>query len=258
MSTRERVLVLGAIASVVAASLPWFVPLVWRSVVARAEASPAARGRELAERLGCFSCHGPGGTGGVPDLGSGEPVPAFTGGTPWEHADEIAELRNWILHGNPKGALVEAEDDTDLLRMPAYRNHVREDEVDDLVAFLLSLSPKEPPSDPAVRRGTELAERAGCFACHGPMGSGGIRNPGSFKGYIPGFFGNDLRELAKDRAEVEGWIRDGSVARIKDLTGASHFLDTQAIKMPAFDDMLSDQEIADLVSLVEWLHLQGP
>ncbi len=72
-----------------------------------------------------------------------------------------------------------------------------------------------------------------------------------------GFFGSDLRELAKDRAEVEVWIRDGNVTRMARNPAAKLFLDRQPIKMPAFGKHLSDVEIDDLVAMVDWIHEDG-
>ena len=303
MTKRERWIVALAILAVVAAATPWMFPMVWRTAVAPAEISAPARGRLLAESLGCFSCHGPGGVGGVPDPGSTDPVPAFTGGVPWEFADNTDELRNWILWGDAKGkksagldrargttlAMVvpilahgskkhedatptsattataaatpqpdaHAHEHAGVMKMPPFRNHVTDAQADDLVAYVVALSPKEPPPDEAVRRGLEIARRNGCFACHGPMGSGGISNPGSFKGYIPGFSGTDLRELAKDRAEVEAWIRDGNITRLSRNPAAAFFLDRQPIKMPPFEKQLRETEIDDLVAAVEWIHAES-
>lgn len=311
MTKRERWIITLAVLVTAIAATPWIVPMVWRTAVAPPQASAPARGRVLAEQLGCFSCHGPGGTGGVPDPGSPDPVPAFTRGIPWDYAESTEELRNWILWGDPKGQKTAALDASSgallaaavpvlahggkkhgqpsptpsaspagdahhehgehgmatpapdehehkgLLKMPAFREHVSDGEADDLVAYVVALSPREAPPDAAVRRGIELAARNGCFACHGPMGSGGISNPGSFKGYIPGYFGEDLRELAADRAEVETWIREGNVTRLARNPAAKFFLDRQPIKMPAFGKQLSEPEVADLATMVEWIYEEG-
>lgn len=271
MSKRERWIVAAAFLAVAVASLPWAMPMVWTTAVAPKEESAAARGRVTAERLGCFSCHGPGGTGGVPDPGSPDPVPAFTGGVPWEYASDVREIENWILDGDPKGrgeiqrqhgkethaTATATEEHTGLMEMPAFRDHVDARTLADLVAFILSVSPREKPPDAAVVRGLDVAAKNGCFACHGPMGSGGIANPGSFKGYIPGFFGGDLRELAADPKEVEAWIRDGNVQRLARNPAAAFFLDRQPIKMPAYGKTLTDAEIADLTAMVEWIHRGG-
>ncbi len=306
MTKRERSILGLAVIAVVVAALPWMLPAMWHAAIAPPEISAPARGRILAERFGCFSCHGPGGTGGVPDPGSPDPVPAFTRGVPWEYAESVEELRNWILWGDPDGkvtARVESAADIllaaavpifahggtrhsptpaaspagghphdhggrgtetpvpdeheGLMKMPAFRSHVTDAQADDLVAYIVALSPKDAPPDEDVRRGFDIAARNGCFACHGPRGSGGIANAGSFKGYIPGFFGEDLRELANDRAEVEAWIRDGNVARLARNPAAKVFLDRQPIKMPAYAGHLTDTEISDLVAMVEWIHEEG-
>lgn len=294
MSKRERWIVAAAVIAVAATSLPWALPMLWRTAVAPKEESAAARGRMAAERLGCFSCHGAGGTGGVPDPGSPDPVPALTAGVPWQYASDVRELENWILDGDPKGRGEirrqhgrekhptasptatstsrdhedshahgtapptsdgeTAHEHTGLMKMPAFRDHVDSQTLSDLIAFIVALSPREKPTDEAVLRGLEIASRNGCFACHGPMGSGGISNPGSFKGYIPGFFGNDLRELATNSKEIESWIRDGNVQRLERNPAAKFFLDRQPIKMPAYEKTLRDAEVADLVAMIEWIH----
>ena len=46
------------------------------------------------------------------------------------------------------------------------------------------------------------------------LGAGGVPNPGSFKGYVPGFWGADFDELVRDDAELREWIETGRVRRI--------------------------------------------
>ena len=64
--------------------------------------------------------------------------------------------------------------------MPAYRSFVTAAQVDDLVAYLRAASGQILPDEALAQRGAELASDLGCFACHGPLGAGGVRNPGSF------------------------------------------------------------------------------
>src|SRR5437867_846540 len=40
-----------------------------------------------------------------------------------------------------------------------------------------------------AQRGYGMALRSGCFTCHGPNGAGGVKNPGSEDGEVPGFSG---------------------------------------------------------------------
>ena len=68
---------------------------------------------------------------------------------------------------------------------------------------------------PAVRTGHAIAERLGCFRCHGPGGRGAGRNPGSLKGYIPPWDGRDFAELVLDEAELREWILGGRPQRLQ-------------------------------------------
>jgi mono/diheme cytochrome c family protein len=93
----------------------------------------------------------------------------------------------------------------------------------------------------------------GCFACHGEMGSGGLPNPGSFKGYIPGFIGADFVDLVKNDDELSEWIRRGAIPRLEKHPIASRFFKRQRIRMPAYGEHLSDWEIGAVMKCVRWL-----
>jgi mono/diheme cytochrome c family protein len=54
----------------------------------------------------------------------------------------------------------------------------------------------------ANARGADIAIEHDCFSCHGPLGAGGVPNPGAFKGYIPGFWGADFDELVQNAKGV--------------------------------------------------------
>jgi len=49
------------------------------------------------------------------------------------------------------------------------------------------------PGLPAAERGRRLAERTGCFACHGPEGLRGAGNPGRPERRVPGY--GDVRKV---------------------------------------------------------------
>ena len=67
------------------------------------KSTPVMRGHRLAERMGCFACHGPSGTGGVPNPGSDEgEVPAWDGGVAMMYVGNEPEIREWILYGAPR------------------------------------------------------------------------------------------------------------------------------------------------------------
>ena len=254
MTRRETVIVIVAAAAVVLTAVPTLAPMFWSGVVARPESSAAERGAKLAVAEGCVGCHGPGGTGGVKNPGSDDKeVPAFVGGVPMMYADDDAQLHHWILTGKRNDEPDEGTDDP-LLQMPAFKDRLSAAQVDDLVAWIDALSPPGAPPDGPAKRGWELAQDQGCFGCHGPTGQGGIADPGSFKGYVPGWFGADLRELAASDDEIREWIETGSSKRMEAKPGAKHFFDAQVIGMPAYGKRLSKDQVGDLVALVKWVN----
>lgn len=243
---------------VVAAETAYLAWPVVRDIVMPPHASPADRGRALAAQLGCFTCHGPGGRGGVPNPGSkGGEVPSFHEGTLMMYAHDDQDLREYILDGAPAKRLARpayrAEMEAQAIRMPAYRGVVSSGDVELLVAYLRAASDMLGPADEPAARGAELAAENGCFACHGDMGSGGLPNPGSLKGYIPGFGGPDYEELVRDDEELRGWIADGGIPRLRNDVAARFFLDRQRIQMPAYGRHLSSEDIEALMAYVRWI-----
>ena len=230
-----------------------------RRIVLQVEVTPPQRGHAVAVRAGCFDCHGPDGTGGIANPGSkdGE-VPGFTGGTLMMFVKTEAEVREYILDGAPARKQADPrykpQMEMQVLAMPAYKDYLSVAEVDDLVAYLRVVSGLIVPEAPLPARGQELAIKLGCFHCHGPMGSGGGSNLGSFKGYIPGWWGNDFRELVRDDGELRAWIRDGTIARLRDHPIAHYFVEWQRVYMPAFKDFISDADLDALVAYVNWVH----
>lgn len=85
------------------------------------------------------------------------------------------------------------------------------------------------------------------------MGTGGTSNPGSLKGYVPGFFGDDYAELVHGPEEAAEWIRDGVTTRFRNNPIAAAVLTHQALKMPAYGKELTDDQVASLVLAVDWL-----
>ncbi len=245
-----------------AAFLTTFAVLMYprvRDLVLGVEMTPAERGYRVALRAGCFNCHGPDGIGGVKNPGSedGE-VPGFSGGTPMMWVKSEQELREYILDGAPARKRADpkhkARMEAQLLAMPAYRNYLGDREVDDLLVYLRAVSGLITPSDKLALQGQELAYRFGCFRCHGPMGAGTSKNIGSLKGYIPGWWGNDFRDLVRSDEELRGWIRDGEVARLRDHPIARYFIVSQRVFMPAYRDFISEQQLQALMRYVRWVN----
>ena len=96
------------------------------------------------------------------------------------------------------------------------------------------------------------------FAVHGPGGRGATRNPGSLKGYIPPWDGSDFAELVEDDAELREWILVGRPQGLQANPLARFFLDRQAIRMPAFRGLITDEELPALEAYIGWLRRQLP
>lgn len=235
-----------------------FAPAL-RDLALRVEETPAERGYRVALHSGCFTCHGPDGIGGVKNPGSedGE-VPGFSGGSPMMWAQSEAELREYILDGAP----ARKRDDpryrermqAQLLVMPAYRGYLSARQVDELLAYIRAVSGLIVPDDELAAEGFDLAIRLGCFQCHGPMGAGGVKNPGSFKGYIPGWWSEDFRDLVRDDDELRGWILDGQIPRLRDHPIASRFVTRQRVPMPAYKDHITERQLEALMRYVRWVN----
>jgi len=167
------------------------------------------------------------------------------------------DIREYILDGAPAAKRAResyrAQMAAQVIRMPAYRGWVSDRDVDALVAYVRAASDLLLPADRAIARGATLAQQNGCFACHGDMGSGGLPNPGSLKGYIPGFIGEDFHDLVRSDDELHGWIRDGGVPRLREQALARVFLERQRVQMPGFKDHLSADDIDAIAAYVRWL-----
>jgi mono/diheme cytochrome c family protein len=107
----------------------------------RPQDAEADLGRQAAEKYGCFSCHGPQGRGSNPN------VRAFKGYIPsWDGADfpELAandqEIREWILDGTSqrfaRSPLARFFLERQPIKMPAYRGHLQEAEIEQLLAYI--------------------------------------------------------------------------------------------------------------------------
>lgn len=214
----------------------------WRS----ANVGPVQRGADLAVSQGCLNCHGA--RGGSPQLPR-----------PFPDLDDVepATLREWILDGMPSRVRQDPESrgalEAAAIRMPAWRGRLSDAQVDDLVAYLRAAAAADVPEDPMALKGHAAAERLGCFGCHGPGGRGAGRNPGSLKGYIPPWDGRDFAELVADDRELREWVLNGRPQRLARNPLARFFLDRQVIRMPAFRDQVTEEDLRALVAYISWL-----
>jgi hypothetical protein len=245
-------LVLGVVAT------PGAIRLYWSA----RSSNPVRRGVVRAQELGCFTCHGPQGTSGIADPGiAGVDIPAWSGGVWMMYVKGEGEIHEFILDGvsarRAASSLARQEREAAAVQMPAYRSVLRGTDLEDLTAAFVVLSGMNRPSpDSSEGRGYDLARRWGCFSCHGPGASGGVRNSGSFAGFIPGWYGPDFRDLVRSREEFDAWVRDGWIDRLAESRVASYFVGRQRILMPFYQELTAD-ELDDLWAYARWLDRTG-
>jgi mono/diheme cytochrome c family protein len=219
---------------------------------------PAAeRGRRLAESMGCFGCHGPGGFRGAMNPGrTDKTVPNFEGDV-MMFASGAQELHEWIRDGvtakRQQSATWRAQREAGILKMPAFKERISDDRIDDLVAYVTAVSGMRAPEDSTAAHGLERADSLGCTGCHGTGGLLARRNPGSLKGYIPSWDGADFPDLVQNRAEFQDWVEDGVCDRLETNPVAQFFLKRAVLKMPAYEKHLQPGDVEALWAYVQWL-----
>jgi mono/diheme cytochrome c family protein len=103
---------------------------------------PAAElGRQTAERLACFGCHGPQGRGSMANPRSFKGyIPSWDGDDFAEVAAGDAEIREWIVEGSARRlrehVVARFFMRRQAVQMPAYGRHITEAEIDALVAYI--------------------------------------------------------------------------------------------------------------------------
>lgn len=230
------------------------------------ENNPVARGEQLSMTLGCFSCHGPAGTSGIPNAGSKfHNVPSWSAATVNKFVSNDQDIRDWILDGKrkrreekPGGQPRRAfKRQPHALFMPAYRGRVSTGQLNDLVAYYKAVTEFGQRYNAQQRQGKEVAAAKGCFGCHGPLGMGVAEgDPGSFKGYIPGWAGSDYGDLVKSDAELRQWIMNGRSDRLMTNPVAKHFITGETIKMPPFKDELTPKDYDAIAAYIKGLREQ--
>ena len=224
---------------------------------------PAAeRGRRLAERTGCFSCHGPGGIRGAANPGrTDKTVPTFESDV-MMYAKSPDEIHEWIHDGvtakKAASRTWRAARDSGVLKMPAFKGRMNERQMEDLVAYVMAMSGMPEPEDSLSAYGLERAEALGCVGCHGPGGRLAKPNPGSLKGYVASWDGDDFPELVRDSTEFGEWVKRGVGRRFEHNRLARVFLDRAVLKMPAYERHLEPGDLEALWAYVTWLRLPKP
>jgi mono/diheme cytochrome c family protein len=252
MTQRRKIVVFAALAAVAMAVLLLLSPLLVRQYWSVRSSNPVRRGIQKAEALGCFSCHGSSGAAGIPDPSDANlDVPDWNGGVWMMYVKSDEEIEQIILNGSS------VESHAAAIPMPAYRELISADDLGDLVAaFKILAEMNVPKSGSPERRGYTVAKEQKCFSCHGPAGSGGPKNPESFSGTIPGWYGPAFDDLVRGREEFDLWIREGSIPRLDGHPIASRFIARQRIAMPRYPN-LSAEQIDDLWSYTQWPRESG-
>ena len=227
----------------------------WAMLIPRLPA--AERGRRLAERSGCFGCHGPGGLRGAANPGRIDAtVPNFEDDL-MMYVGSPEEIREWIRDGvsrkRARSQTWRAERERGALRMPAYRSRLRDGDLDDLVAYIMTVSGNLAPEDSLAAHGLARADSLGCVGCHGPGGRLARPNPGALKGYVPSWDSADFAELVRDSSEFHQWVAHGVSARLERNPFARYFLRRAVIHMPGFERQLLPGDVEALWAYVRWL-----
>ncbi len=137
--------------------------------------------------------------------------------------------------------------------MKAFKGRLSSKQIQDLAAFVLAADGYLVPSEGSVAKGSELSLKFGCESCHGVGGSGGVLNPKSFTGTVPGWIGPDFNDLTRNQEEFGEWVLDGRSTRMKKNRAASFFLNRANLQMPSFRGVLAEQDVGNLWAYILWL-----
>lgn len=241
----RRLLIAGLLSVIFCAVL---APFALRRLLWAREDNRLLRGRTLAREMGCDQCHRPYRGEEIPNPGSRwGSVPRFEAGNWTMYGESIRELEEFIRFGAPRSWLedpdVMARLESQRIRMPAYGDRLGDEEIADLTVWASAVEGVDRPGGESIEAGRALARREGCLSCHGLEGAGGLPNPGSIGGFVPGFVGRNFEDLVEGREEFEEWIRTGTLARLEANPVITWFWRRQALSMPAYGDSLSDEEI---------------
>lgn len=233
------------------------LPSLVHGLLWRWEQNPVLRGQSLAQASGCLGCHDPVAGLEIPNPGSSwGAIPWFEPGGVMMTSGGRQEIEEFIRYGAPRAWLddpaMTLDLEAQLIRMPAYEHLLGEREIDDLVAWSMAVEGIDlPRGDPAVAMGRRLARTHGCVSCHGIEGAGGVPNPGSLGGFVPGFRGNNFEDLVRDEAEFREWVLDGTSARLGGQAMVRFFWERQALQMPAYRGHLEAEEVSHLWSWIQ-------
>src|SRR5213594_227304 len=102
--------------------------------------------------------------------------------------------------------------------------------------------------DTPAARGRRLAAGLGCFACHGPMGTGGTRNPGSEEGTVPAFTERTQMMYVKSDEDLREYVLDGAPRRKREDPAYRAKMEAAALHMPAYRAFVTATQVEDLIA----------
>ncbi len=226
-------------------------------------ANPVRSGARLAAEEGCFSCHAPLGRDQHANPGNQwKSVPSFFRGNLMMYVKSPDQVENFITYGRPKAPSksgAEPYHAKQLFHMPAFKGRLSRKQIHELALFVIAADGYLVPDSGPVADGFTASRKFGCESCHGVGGSGGLPNPRSFTGSVPGWTGPAFSHLVQNRKEFDQWVLDGRSKRFSENRAASFFLDRATLHMPAFKEVLSKNDVDDLWGYVNWLRSnRGP
>lgn len=249
---RSRRLLWSLIA--VMAAILLAAPLTFRLLLWQWEQNPLLRGRELAREAGCPTCHFPYRGQEIPNPGSRwKVVPRFEAGNAMMYVESKLDIEQFIRFGALKAWLEDPQALARLadqrVRMPAYGDRLSDAQIEVLTIWASVVEGVEVAGEETAARGRQLAREHGCISCHGLEGAGGLPNPRSLGGFIPGFLGDNFPDLVESRAEFDQWVKTGSLERLEKNPFVRRAWQRQALSMPAYNDLSDD----DLNALWAWI-----
>lgn len=203
--------------------------------IERDETNLVAQGLEVMEDSGCEGCH---------RAEDGAWRWRADGGSPVS----LEVVRDAILSGRQRTGEFAAA-------MPAYLGRLEHRQwlgAQQAVGALSGLVGI--PEDQELAAGHDVARDMACFSCHGPLGAGGLANPGSFAGKVPGWYGASFRRAAGRDGGVAAVIRSGSRPSRVPVPG----LKGPVLEMPAFESRIDSTELDLVVRYLQWLNENPP
>ncbi|MBI3548641.1 MAG: cytochrome c [Elusimicrobia bacterium] len=103
------------------------------------------KGAKIFQMAGCIGCHGRNGVGGFPNNNvQGGRIPTLTKTAEGYSKDE---LKTKIANGVPKPEKADSAGADPMIHMPAWKEVLKDDEIDALADYLISLKPKGAAGD---------------------------------------------------------------------------------------------------------------